>query len=212
MTTTTDVPPTRPVLPAARKASLRLHLFGRSVAIMLTAMLGLPLFVLWVTLVAISPISIVAPLVIPATALVRAYANAHRRAAGRLLGRPVLASYRAPDRPGLARRIWNLISDPASWRDVLWLPVHAVVAFVTATLSVTLLLASVFYAIYPFLYWVTPQQAFGHPFGDSWQFHSVGEASVMMVLSPVAFGLWLLLQLPLTRAELRVTQALLGRR
>jgi hypothetical protein len=94
----------------------------------------------------------------------------------------------------------------------LWLPVHAVVGFATATLAVTLFLASVFYLIYPFLYWVTPQRAFGHPFGDSWQFHSVGEASVMMLLSPVAFGLWLLLQLPLSRAELRVTQALLGRR
>ena len=212
MTTTTELPPTRPVLPPGRTVSLRLHLFGRSVLVMLTAMLGLPLFVLWVTLVAISPISIVAPLLIPATALVRAYANARRREAARLLGQPVTADYRTPSQPGLPRRIWTLVSDPASWRDALWLPVHAAVGFATATVSVTLLLASVFYAIYPFLFWVTPQAAFGHPFGHWHEFHSVGQSTLMMVLAPVAFGLWWVLQLPLSRAELRVTQALLSRR
>src|SRR4051812_24509000 len=123
MTTITELPPSRPVLPAARKASLRVHLLGRSVVIMFTAMVGVPLFALWLTLVAVSPISIVAPLVIPATALVRAYANAHRRAAGRLLGRPIEAAYRTPARPGLPRRILTLEGDPASWRDALWLPV-----------------------------------------------------------------------------------------
>lgn len=212
MTTITELPPSRPVLPAARKASLRVHLLGRSVVIMFTAMVGVPLFALWLTLVAISPISIVAPLVIPATALVRAYANAHRRAAGRLLGRPIEAAYRTPARPGLPRRILTLEGDPASWRDALWLPVHAVVAFITSTLAVALLLASVFYAIYPFLFWVTPEAAFGHPFGNWVHFHTVGQASVMMALAPIAFGLWLALQLPLSRLELRVTQAMLGRR
>src|SRR3954447_19823746 len=102
MTTTTGLPPTRPVLLAARKVSLKLHLAGRSVVLMLTSMTGVALFVLWVTLVAVSPISIVAPLLIPATALVRAYANAHRRNAARLLGQPVEAGYRTPERPGLA--------------------------------------------------------------------------------------------------------------
>lgn len=212
MTTTTQSPPSHPVLPAARKASLRVHLFGRSVVVMLTSMAGLTLFVLWVVLVAISPISIVAPLLIPATALVRTYANAHRRNAARLLGAPVEPAYRSPSRPGLARHIWNLESDPASWRDTLWLLLHAVIAFVTSTIAVTLLLASVFYAIYPFLFWVTPEAAFGHPFGGWLHFHTVGQASGMMVLAPIAFGLWLALQLPLSRAELRLTQALLGRR
>jgi hypothetical protein len=212
MTTTTQFPPSPPVLPAARKASLRVHLFGRSVVIMLTSMTGVALFVLWVTLVAISPISIVAPLLIPVAALVRAYANAHRRSAADLLGAVIEPSYRTPSRPGLARRIWNLESDPASWRDALWLLVHAVVAFVTSTLAVMLLLGSVFYAIYPFLFWVTPEAVFGHPFGGLVHFHTVGQASVMMALAPVAFGLWLALQLPLSRAELRVTQAMLGHR
>jgi len=211
MTTTTRLP-ADPVLPAARHYSLRLHLLARSVLMMLTSMAGVALFVLWVTLVAVSPITLLAPLVIPATALVRGYADAHRRAAGRLLGAPVEADHRTPDRPGLFRRVWTIESDPASWRDALWLPVHAVVAFATATLAVALFIGSVFYLIYPFLYWVTPQDVFGRPFGGWLEFHSVADSTVVMPLALVCFGLWFWLQLPLTRAELNVTRALLGER
>jgi hypothetical protein len=213
MTTTTELPPaTRPVLPAGRLLSLRLHLLGRSVLTMVTALpVGLALFVLWVVLAALSPITLVAPALVPVTAAVRGYANACRREAARLLGVPVEAAYR-PARPGLFGRLRAILTDPASWRDVLWLPVHAVVAFTGALVSVTLFLATVFYAIYPFLFWVTPQRTFGHPFGDWHELHSVAGATVMMPLALVSFGLWYGLQIPAVRAELTVTRALLGRR
>jgi hypothetical protein len=212
MTMTTRLPAAEPVVPAPRHYSLRLHLLGRSMVLMLTSMAGVVLFVLWVTAVAVSPITLVAPLVIPVTVMVRAYANAHRRAAGRLLGQPVEADYRTPDRPGLLRRVWAIESDPASWRDTQWLLVHAVVAFTTSTLAFALFAGSVFYLIYPFLYWVTPQDVFGRPFGGWLEFHSVAQSAIMMPLAVVCFGLWFALQLPLTRAELNVTRTLLGRR
>ncbi len=212
MTTMTEQPPASAVLPAARHTALRLHLLGRSVVVMLTSMIGVALFSVWVTLVAVSPITLVAPLVIPATAVVRAYANRHRRAAGRLLGTAIEAGYRTPDRPGSFRRIWTIERDPASWRDALWLLLHAVVAFVTSTLAFTLFAGAVFYLIYPFLFWVTPEHVFGRPFGGWLELHSVADATIVMPLALVSFALWFVLQLPLTRAELSLTRSLLGRR
>jgi hypothetical protein len=206
-----DVPATRAVLPPPRHFSLRLHLLARSVGVMFTSMVGVVLFSLWVTFVAVSPITLVAPLVLPVTALVRAYANAHRRGAARLLGRPVEAGYRRRERPGLIARIWTIERDGASWRDALWLLLHAIVACVTATLAVALFLGSVFYLIYPFLYWVTPPHVFDRPFGDWLRLHSVADATIAMPLGLVSFGLWFALQLPLARAELGLTAKLLGR-
>lgn len=212
MTTIDPRPATRVGLPPARHLSVRLHLLGRSFVVMLTAMAGVALFALWLTLVAISPITLVAALVLPATGLVRAYANTHRRSAGRLLGRPIAPSYQAPERPGLLRRVWQIERDPASWRDAGWLLLHAVVGFATATVAVTLLLATIFYLIFPFLFWVTPQNVFGRPFGGWVELHTVAQSSLAMLLAPLTFGAWWLLQIPLSRAELRVTEAMLGPR
>jgi hypothetical protein len=81
---------------------------------------------------------------------------------------------------------------------------------VTSALAVTLFLGSVFYLIYPFLYWVTPPSVFGTPFGGWLELHSVAGATVMMPLALVTLALWLALQVPLTRAELALTRSLLG--
>lgn len=202
--------PQPPVLPPARHGSVRLHLLARAAGIMLTSLTGVVLFCLWVTAVAISPLTVVAPLLIPVTALVRSYAGAHRRAAQRLLGTPIDAGYRPTAPSGVIGRVWSIVRDPASWRDAWWCVTHAVIACVTATLQIALFAGGVLYLIYPFLYWVTPQRVFGEPFGGALTLHSVGDATIMMPLALVAFGLWYLLALPLTRAELALTRALLG--
>jgi Putative sensor len=206
-----EEPAVRPVLPERQQRPLRLYLLGRSVRVMLTAMTGVALFCLWVTLVAVSPITIVAGLVLPVTALVRAYANAYRREAARLLGRPVPAGYRPRGR-GLIGRVWSIERDPASWRDTSWCLVHAVVGFVTSTFLVTLFGATLLYLCYPFLYWVTPQNVFGEPFGGLFTLHSVHQSLLMMPLALVTFGLWYVLIVPLTRAELAVTRGMLSAR
>lgn len=198
-----------PVLPPLRPASLRLRMTARAAHVMITSVLAVVPFTLWITFVAVSPISLVAPLVLPATALVRAYANAHRRGVTRLLGTPMPPPYRDPGGRGMLRRIWQIVRDPASWRDAWWLLCHAVVGCVTATLTVALFAGSVFYLIYPFLYWVTPQRVFGHPF-DHLTLHSVADATVLMPLALVCFALWYALVLPLTRLELSLARALLG--
>jgi hypothetical protein len=179
---------------------------------MFTSLSGALLFSAWITVVALAPITVSASVLLPITALVRTYANAHRRNTSRLLGTPIPAPYQPAERRGALSRVWTILRDPASWRDALWLLLHSIVGCLTSALSVTLFLGAPFYLIYPFLFWVTPAPAFRSPFGDWFQLHSVAEATVMMPLALVAFGLWLVLQVPLSRLELTLNRSLLGPR
>jgi hypothetical protein len=205
----TDAPATA-VLPSAHPAPLRLFLLGRSAVVMVTSMTGTALFCLWVTLVAISPITVVAVLVLPATTLVRRYAELRRRGARRLLGPFPAHPYREAPRRGLIVRVWTIERDPASWRDAGWCLLHAIVSCVTATLSFALFASGVLALIYPFLFWVTPQRVFGRPFGGWVELHTVAQATAIMPLALVFFGLWYVLSVPLARAEVSLTRALLG--
>ncbi len=101
--------PAVPPLPAARRLPLRLYLLARSAVVMLTSMFGVVLFCLWITFVAISPLTIFAVLVLPVTAaraLVRRVAPPRRAAAARRAGARVLPSGDRPraGRPGLGDR------------------------------------------------------------------------------------------------------------
>jgi hypothetical protein len=206
-----DVLPSQPI-PAPRRPPLRLFLLGRSAVVMVTSMFGVVLFSLWITLVAISPLTILAVLVLPATSLVRWYADLRRRGAQRLLGSPVHGSYRLAPSAGVVGRVWSIERDPASWRDAAWCLLHAVVGCVTATLSFSLFAGGVFYLVYPFLYWVTPDKVFRQPFGDQWTLHSVAESTSVMPAALVCFVLWYLLVIPLARVEVSLTRSLLGGR
>ena len=89
---------------------------------------------------------------------------------------------------------------PAGATPLLFV-VHAVVGWFLAGLSLTLLLGSVFYAIYPFLYWVTPHNVFGRPFGAWYELHSLAESTVVGRSVAVLFALWWAVVTPLGRAE-----------
>jgi Putative sensor len=197
--------------PGPKKVPLRLFLLGRSAIVMVTSLIGAVLFSMWLTLVAVSPITILAPLVLPMTALVRWYANIHRHDAEQLLGTRVDSFYREPARKGVIGRVLGIVRDPASWRDAWWLLLHSIVGCVTAALSFFLFAGGLFYLIYPLLFAVTPERVFGHPFGNLVQFHSVAQSCVMMPLALVSFGLWYGLAIPLVRAELTVTKKFLRR-
>jgi hypothetical protein len=196
-------------LPPARALPLRLRLFLRSAVVMLTAFVAITLFCFWVTFAALSPLTLVAPALIPLTALVRRYANRHRRAAATLLGEPVPEPYRAPAAPGLLTRITTLLRDPASWRDAWWLIVHGTAGLFLATLSFTLAAASVFYVVYPLLYAVTPRPVFSRPFGDWSHLHRLAETFALVPVGFVLFALWWVVVIPLARAEAGLTRSLL---
>jgi hypothetical protein len=111
---------------------------------------------------------------------------------------------------GVFRRAWTIATDPASWRDALWLAWQTVVGWTMALVSVGLFLGSVFYLIYPFLYAVTPDPVFRQPFGSWSQLHSVAESCLVMPVAVIPFVLWYVTVLPFARADLAVGRRLLS--
>ncbi len=204
-----DYTGTAPVLPPRGPAPVRLRLLARAVTVTSTAPFALAPFCLWITMVAVCPLTLVAPLVLPAAVLMRAWARAERRAVGRLTGRPIPDPYRDTRGLSVLGRVSAVVRDPASWRDARWLFVHAVVGWFLAALSLTLLLGSVFYAIYPFLYWVTPHNVFGRPFGGLIELHSLAESFWFVPLGVAVFALWWAVVTPLGRAEVGLGRLLL---
>lgn len=206
-----SAPSARMTRSAGNALRLRVLLAGRAAALAVTSFLGIGVFVIWITFVALSPFTIVASLVIPATWLMRTYANANRRAAGRLLGHSIPAPYR-PAGEGVFGRIKAVVRDPASWRDAWWSVTHAVVGGFLSILSIGLFLGSVLYLIYPFLYAVTPHAAFGRPFGGLVDLHSTRQSFVMMPIGLVTLVIWWFLAPALARGEAAFTRSLLAPR
>lgn len=188
--------------------ALRFRLLGRAAVGMVTAFVGVALFCFWVTFVALSPFTLLAWTVLPLTTLVRRYADANRLAASRVLGEPIPRPYRPVRDARWLARVWAIVRDPASWRDMAWTLVQSTVCVFLRTLQVSLFLASVLYLIFPFLYWVTPQDVFGRPFG-LFELHTVGQSFLLTPVAALAISLWIVLAVPLSRADAVITRALL---
>jgi putative sensor protein len=201
-------PPIAPQRPAPPAHLSRTRLFGWSVVMMTTWPVATVLFCVWVTAVALSPLTVFLPVLVGLTGAVRSYAGVHRRWTERMLGDRVAAPYRPATATGWVARAKNVLTDRASWRDAWWLLVHSTVGCFLATLAFSLLAGSVFYAIYPFLYWVTPDPVFRQPFGF-FTLHSVGQSFALVPLGLAMFGLWFASVRPIMLAHARLTRSLL---
>ncbi len=73
----------------------------------------------------------------------RSLATWQRRTAGRLLGLPVESPYRAPAAGGAVERVRLQLTEPATYRDVLWLLMNAAIGFALG------IVALVFYLVLP---------------------------------------------------------------
>jgi signal transduction histidine kinase len=77
-------------------------------------------------------------------------ANLTRSLAGRWCGTLILQAYRpVPHQPGVLRRLRWLATDPATWRDLLWLTVNAVVGTLLVVVPVAMVLYGIVFAILP---------------------------------------------------------------
>jgi len=104
------------------------------------------------------------PWFVAMTVALRWYADQHRQATGRLLGRELVRPYRAFGSGGRFARIRWLLTDPATWRDMLWALVNCVAGTAIAGLVASLFAGTVYYAVYPLLLAVTPPGVFDRPF------------------------------------------------
>jgi signal transduction histidine kinase len=115
----------------------------RGLALALLTPFGLPLFILRLYGLVLVPFGMGVILFVPGTFAVRGLANLHRRLAGQWLGVPVPLPYLPPPHRGLIGLVKRLLTDPATWRDQLWLVLNVPVGFFLGVLPVALFASGV---------------------------------------------------------------------
>ncbi|MEU4395529.1 sensor histidine kinase [Kribbella sp. NPDC023855] len=173
------------------------------------AEIGIAFFVLNVVAVPLIAVWVGIPLLLVFVPCVRWYANCHRVLYAGLIGTTIPKPYKKPPMPGILMWLRTTLTDPATWRDIAWLLVNAVVGFTLTLLSAVLFLASIFYLIYPFLVWVTPDGVFTEPFGGIFTVN-VATSFVMIPFGLFAFLIWLGAGERLLKAAAYVGKSLLG--
>lgn len=175
-------------------------------------LLGVPTLVVLGLVSAAIPLSIVVvglfllAFVVPAN---RQLANLHRRFAGMVLGEPVDEPYLRRSASGPIGRVRDWARDPARWRDVAWLYVSMTVGVILCTLALGLFLCVIWYAIYPFIYWVTPDGLFDVNYGV-FVLDTQRESFYLWGFAFLAALLWWWLTPILVRARVRIDRSLLA--
>lgn len=136
-------------------AGLHILMFGACIALFVLTVVGIPLVL----------VTAGALLLLAAVPLTRQVTRAHRWIASRILGEPIPAPYRPSSGPGLVVMLRDWLRDPASWRDLLWLLLSMTAGFVLSLLAFVFMLTPLWYAIQPFLWWVTPEGVFDQEYG-----------------------------------------------
>jgi signal transduction histidine kinase len=107
--------------------------------IIVVTVTAIPLVVVWVGI----------PLLFAMIVTARPIADVHRRYAGALLGREIASPYLPRATGNLMRRLQRQLTDPAVWRDLVWLGVNGTAGVVLCTLAIA-------EAIFDLLFWWLP--------------------------------------------------------
>ncbi|MFD1151052.1 sensor histidine kinase [Saccharothrix hoggarensis] len=92
------------------------------------------------------------PLLLVATALARRYTGLCRWWASRVLGVEVPAPHRAPENRGPMTRVRTIATDPATWRDLAFLPLNAILGVVCGVLPVAFWINGVLGFVVPLIW------------------------------------------------------------
>ncbi|MEU4743781.1 sensor histidine kinase [Actinosynnema sp. NPDC023658] len=122
-----------------RDAGARLAQAGLGLARTPLCAVGLVLIPLQLYAYPLILVTIGVPLLLLFTALARRYTGFFRRWAGRVLESEIPAPYRVPANRGPMTRVRTVATDPATWRDLAFLPVNAIVGILCGVLPVGLL-------------------------------------------------------------------------
>lgn len=131
-------------------------------------LLSVPVLILFV-LTSVSVITMVAGvgllLIWMFLPLLRAMANQHRRMAELTLGGRIESPYLPTKDRSARQRLSAYLTDPATWRDLLWAFTSCSVGVLLSWLSLTLLLGVVWYVVFPVVFAVTPDGVFDVNYG-----------------------------------------------
>ena len=167
----------------------RLSLTLLALVALLVTMVGLAPFVLVVVSLSLVVVWIGIPMLLVTIVVLRAFLTPWRTWAGWVREEPVIRPYRAVPAGGWFARLRWVVTDQATWRDMVWILVNCTAGFVLALLAVVFFLGSVFYLIYPLLLAITPAGVFDNPMG-LFVLHEWWQGVYMWPLAAILFGLW----------------------
>ncbi|WP_433268376.1 sensor histidine kinase [Actinosynnema sp. CS-041913] len=135
-----------------RGAGTRLRTAALAFARVPLCVLGLPLIPLQLYAYPLVLVTIGVPALLLVTALARRYLAVHRWWAGRVLGEAIAPPYRMPANRGPMTRVRTIATDPATWRDLAFLPLNAFVGVLCGVLPLALWLGGAFGFVTPLLW------------------------------------------------------------
>ncbi|WP_158842427.1 sensor histidine kinase [Saccharothrix deserti] len=118
------------------------------------SLLGLPLIPLQLVTYPLILVTVGVPLLLLFTALARRYTGFFRRWAAGVLGVEIPPPYRLPENRGPMTRVRTVATDPATWRDLAFLPVNAITGVFCGVVPMALWLGGAFGFMVPLL-WLT---------------------------------------------------------
>ena len=188
----------RRVLSFGQGLAWRLRLSGLALAYVLLAVPAVALVAVTTAALGVAVVGVGLVLLLLLVPLSAQLADAHRFIASRVLGVEIPRPYKrsSSSSPRGLLRTWA--SDPARWRDYAWLWVKITLGWATAWVAFGLTLGVLWYAVFPFVYWVTPDGAFDMDYGI-YVLDSQAESFLEWVFLPIIFGLWWMLEPPLVR-------------
>jgi signal transduction histidine kinase len=166
----------------ARPSPTRFQLFGWGLALIGLEVPSYALVVLFLLSLGIIPLWIGFPLVIGSVALVRKLMDLHRARAGWILGAAVERPYLARRERGLVIRVFDLLKDPATWRDLAFMFVQMTAGMALACTQVALLLGGIGHMTLATWWWALPDDA---------NVNLIGFMSVSSTTSALFFGVTL---------------------
>ncbi|HZJ05607.1 MAG TPA: sensor domain-containing protein [Nocardioidaceae bacterium] len=187
----------------------RFALVGWSTGFVFSGAVGALLMALSIVAIVLVPVVVGVLMLVVLVPMTRGLARWQRGWASRVLRHQISSPYLvAGDRRGKDLvRFYG--SDIASWRDLAWLAVSLVVGVLTSAIYLGLLAVAVFFAIYPWLWAITPPGTFNADFGF-FTVRSQSTAFLAMPLGAAVFGLWSLIGRRVMSYRARIDQALLS--
>lgn len=198
----------RPILSRALRAT------GRGVVLAATAVLSLALFVATTLATAFILLGVGVLLLPLLTPLVRRLTGLYRDLAARsgvTIATPYLPG--SPTEPGVVgwvQRCRFILTDPATWRDLLFLLLNVVVGFALGLLPVALLVYAVEGLLLSSGFWVLVRESgvdfwYGFTPMDTWP-----RAALGALVSLTVFGIWLAVAPGVVAGHAHFAKALLG--
>lgn len=187
----------------------RIALTGVSLVYVLLAPLAVVLLVAMTTALGVAVVGVGLLLLLLLVPLTQGLASVHRRLSGRVLGIAIEEPYRrrVPGSPWTTLRGWA--TDPARWRDLAWTYVNVTIGWALAWVGAGLALGVIFYAIYPFLFAVTPAGVFETNYGIV-TIDTQAKAFLEWVWLIIAIPLWWWLEPLVVRARAQLDRSLLA--